>query len=1398
MSVRKKASSQADQGSPRASGKKPQATQAAEAPCESDTTISSPVDKPDGFPIVGIGASAGGLDALKEFFAVMPPDSGMAFLVIQHLDPAHESYMAEILDKVTEMDVLPAGDRMPVSPNTVYTIPPNKALAVRDDVLYLSEPVKHDGIRLPIDFLFENLAQDQGERAIGIVLSGTGSDGTMGLRAIRGAGGMVIAQDPTTAQFDGMPRSAIDTGLADLVLPVAQMPAALTGYARHAYLKGRAQAEGSEDDVPDELQAILGLLARKTRTDFRWYKKHTLRRRIERRMGLRQIPTMGEYLRLLTTNPDELTLLGKDMLIGVTRFFRDPELFEELRQQVIVPMVRRKIPGTAIRVWVPGCATGEEAYTIAMLFLEELEDARKSCILHVFASDVDEQSLERARAGIYPENIGAEVSPARLEQYFTKLEHGYQVNKQLRESVVFARHNLVSDAPFSKLDMVSCRNLLIYLETEIQKKVISLFAFAIAPGGFLFLGKSESVIGQTDLFEVIARKARIYRRSIVAHVGAVYFPVVHIKKSPVSESAAPFSETRASPLTNAELNQSVLLKHFRACVVLTDPKGEILYLYGDAGKYLDYPTGEAALSIFKLARERLAAKLRQGLHEATRTGGEVRMERVAYRHDDPTALINVTIGPAITRRKAARIFSIIIEDAPVRDASDKHVAPRTATDGYEPLEKQLSSELEASREELRSAIEELDAANEEHKAVNEEITSMNEELQSANEELETSKEEIQSVNEELTTVNAQLTEKVRELGTANNDLANLFTATDIATIFLDLELRVKRFTPSATKLLNLMQVDVGRPVAHISQNFNEGLVADAERVLRELATIEKEVQTRDGRWYMMRALPYRTLDNRIEGVVVTFADVTRLKETEATLREAKLFAESIIATIREPLLVLDMKLCVQLANAAFYQLFQTTPAETEGQSIYQLGSKQWNVGALRHVLEEVIPEHSQVEDYELSYELPDQAWRTMLLNARRIRRGDDKPELILLAIEDITARKEAQERLLSADRQKDEFLAMLAHELRNPLAPIRSANEIISLTASEDPNLLKQCALIGRQVGHMSRLLDDLLDISRITRGKISLQDSQFDLRDVLDQAIESTHELFVKRQQELNYVRPAEPIWIRGDFTRLVQVIYNLLLNANKYTETDGHVWIDAAQLPLPDSLHQAEAVVRIKDTGIGIAPDVLDHVFDLFSQATMTPDRSQGGLGIGLTLVKSITQMHGGSVQAFSQGIGKGSEFTIRLPALQDPAAVAKLAHTVAAAKPKPQLPDAQRRVLIVEDNADSAHALGELLEIWGHQVEVALDGRSAIEIALTFRPEVVLLDIGLPGIDGYEVAQHLRNEPSLKKLSLVALTGYGQEEDRRRSEDAGFDIHLTKPVDLTELRTLLNNPPSAPRKR
>ena len=839
------------------------------------------------FPIVGLGASAGGLEALELFLKHVPKGSGLAFVVVQHLDPTHKGILVELLQRGTAMPVVQVKDRMKIERDHVYVIPPNRDLSLLHGVLHLLEPVAPRGLRLPIDFFFRALAEDQQERSVGVILSGMGSDGTLGLRAIKEKAGAVFVQTAESAKFDGMPRSAIAAGLADVVAPAEELPGRIIAYLAHVPGAAQREAVPADRDL-SALEKVVILLRTQTGQDFSLYKKSTIHRRIERRMALHQLTKIADYVRYLRANAQESELLFKELLIGVTSFFRDPAVWEQLKTEVLPALFAARPHGGVLRAWVPACSTGEEAYALAILFKEALEQVKpaRNFSLHVFATDLDRDAIDKARAAVYPANIAADVSAERLQRFFVEDERGYRVSKEIREMVIFAPQNIAMDPPFTKLDLLSCRNLLIYLETELQKRLLALFHYSLNPDAILVLGSAESIGAATDLFAPLAGKTRLFRRlERPASAGTVEFPAVFTRPRTATPGAAPALAGALPPAPNLQaLADQLLLQSYAPAMVLVGEKGDILYVSGKTGKYLEPAAGKANWNVFAMAREGLNGALLEAFRRALARKTAVTVKGVRVGTNGGTQMVDLTVQPIAEPAALRGMVMVVFADAatpPAREARGRKT-------GQSPAE---SAQVAALTQELENARELMQTSEEELKSTNEELQSTNEELQSTNEELTTSKEEMQSMNEELQTVNNELQAKVDELSRASNDMKNLLNSTDIGTLFLDDKLQVRRFTTTTAKILRLLPGDAGRPITDITSDLDyPALADDAHEVLHTLAFKESAIATRDGRWFTVRIMPYRTQDNRIDGVVITFSDISQAKKLEAELRatEARL------------------------------------------------------------------------------------------------------------------------------------------------------------------------------------------------------------------------------------------------------------------------------------------------------------------------------------------------------------------------------------------------------------------------------------------------------------------------------------------------------------------------------
>ena len=1300
----------------------------------------------------------------------------MAFVLIQHLDPTHASMMVDLLAGHTPMTVQQAADGMPLEREHVYLIPPGSYLSIRDGALRLSEPLERHGARLPYDFFLRSLAEELGERAICVILSGTGGDGSLGLKAVKEKGGLVIAQDPAEAEYDGMPRSAILTGIVDLVLPVGKISKALANYGRQRVLNGARKSPVPDDHPLDLLAEIVDLLRTKTSHDFSLYKPGTLLRRIERRMALAGADDSGGYLDRLRQDPGELELLAKDLLINVTSFFRDSSAFEFLVNEVIPDLVHRHSLDRPLRVWVAGCSTGEETYSLAMLFLEEIAAAKRNIKLQVFASDVDEEAVALAREGRYSESIAADVSPARLARFFTQEDHSYRVVPELRGTVVFTTQDVLADPPFSRLDLISCRNLLIYLRPEAQEKVLLLFHFALREGGVLMLGGSETVGRLDDRFEPISKAQRIYRQIGRSRPGEVDFP---IGPGGAGRTLWPgrTSAASAQPISARDLTQRVLLETYAPASVLINRKHECLYYSGPADRYLRVAAGEPSRDLLAMAREGLRSKLRAAIQQASRERTPTIATRAHASDGGNGVAVRIEVHPVQSAGEELLLVSFF--DEPGREPrSGRSVEPpgdlsRTA---------ELEGELDATRKELQSAIHELEIANEEQRAINQEAMSANEEFQSTNEELMTSREELQSLNEELTALNSQLQETLERQRSTSNDLQNILDSSGVATLFLDGDLNIRFFTPAAKSLFRVIATDIGRPLADLARRINDTrLLADAGTVLAGHVPPNREVEADNGAWYTRRILPYRTQDAQVAGVVITFADISERKTAERAIEAARSYSDSIINTIRQPLVVLDEDLNVISASRSFYSIFSIEPEQTVGRQLDAVDEGRLDIAALRVFLDHLRNGERVVADHEIVVDLPRRGMRSLLVSALEIRDEPLATRKILLALEDITERKYAAQALEAAKQQaeqanlgKSRFLAAASHDLRQPLQTISLLHEILAKKVKDETTL----SLVGRldeTVSTMSSMLDTLLDINQLEAGIVRREMVDFPINAVLEHL--RTQFPFHAAANRLGWRVVPSSLSVHSDPRLLEQMIRNLLSNAVKYTNT-GKILLGCRRRG--DKLR-----IEVWDTGIGVPEEQLEAIFEEFHQLDNPARERSKGLGLGLAIVERLADLLGHTVDVRSRP-GKGSVFAVEVPLGED-------------VSPSPRLDRGEVResahqrgaILVVEDDRSVREMLALLLEEEGHRTTTAEDGRKALELAArrAIRPDLVIVDYNLPkGLNGLQVVAGLRQTLNYE-VPAVILTG-DISTDTLREIAHGGHLHLNKPVKAKELTGLIQS--------
>ncbi|MBA4106562.1 MAG: chemotaxis protein CheR [Pirellula sp.] len=1341
--------------------------------------------------VVGIGASAGGLESLERFFKNMPADSGLAFVVIQHLSPDFKSLMDELLARHTKMRIHRVENGMEVEANSIYLIPPKKEMIISGGRLLLTDKDPDQDLSLPIDHFFRSLAQDVGGCAVAIVLSGTGSDGSRGILEIHNAGGMVIAQSEESAKFDGMPKSARDTGIVDHILSPEEMPGELVKHLAHVRLDDKCSTAPEAEDAADleGYDAIFKLLRDEYGIDFSYYKPNTVSRRIERRLSMNQSTDLEDYVDQLRIDPPELNALYKDLLIGVTRFFRDREAYERLEHDILPDLIAKAKPGQELRVWVAGCATGEEPYSLAILLHERLKQLDRPPSVKIFASDVHQSSLEFASAAIYEEEALAKVSPERLSRYFVRRGDRYQVSNELRQLVVFARHNVMKDAPFTKLDLISCRNLLIYFQPPAQKKALSLFHFGLKTRGILFLGPSETLGELSGEFEPLDEHWKIYRKRRDIRLPADM-------RIPLSAPMGTFRPA-TTLTTHAGFDASLmstydrLLEEFMPAGLLVTDNRQLVHTFGDAGRFLRHRTGRPTTDILDLLEGDLKMALAGAIQRASKEQTPVIYHGIRVTMPSGEEQLKLGVKPILNRHGNLTHLFISLESLGAAVARDRTIAEMDVDEASKEHLDSLETELRYTRENLQATIEELETSNEELQASNEELVASNEELQSTNEELH-------SVNEELYTVNAEYQKKIVELTELTDDMDNLLRSTDIGTIFLDRNLCIRKFTPQIGRAFDLLPQDVGRRIDSFSHNIRyPDLIADVSKVVETSVPIEKEVQDRAGQWFFLRVLPYRS-HSKLEGVVLTLIDISMLKGTEARLHQMSAIVES----SDDAIIGMDLEGRITTWNRGAAKLYGYEPEEVTGRDAWTLESQQSGDDS-QHVLRDAhartIAGKLREHPIEMKSRRHDGSQMIVLCSFSPIREEGGKVVGVSMIARDISLRKEAEqdreryaEELESINSQlreevtrrqgaeaeardavekRDHFLAMLSHELRNPLAAVLSSAGILQWDHLDKETVDEARGAIARQSKQMARLLDDLLDVSRITRGKIGIRRKLVDLAQTSRDAVEAIQPALEGRDLHLYVELPNEPLPVKGDAARLQQIQVNLLTNAIKYTPSGGEISLQAER-------EGAEVVLRVRDTGIGIPPAMHDRIFDLFVQVDDAPGKTETGMGVGLTLVQTIVRLHGGEIEVDSEGIGEGSEFIVRIPIASE-----ELPREKGRTEHEAKL--AGLRVVLVEDREDIRVVTGKLLKAFGCEVTAAENGTKGIAAVATSEPDVALIDIGLPDLSGYDVAQQIRELPNGAAVKLLALTGFGQPDDRERALAAGFDEHLVKPL---EYQTLL----------
>ena len=1185
--------------------------------------------------VIGIGASAGGLQSLGRFLEQTRLGTGFAYVIMQHLSPNHKSYMDELLARNTKLPIRTPDDNEPLEADTVYIAPPGAQLTVHDGNFRVTKQHRQNETPHAIDLLFESLAECYGSQAVGVVLSGTGSDGSKGVRAIHAAGGRAFAESIDSAQFAGMPEASIATGCIDGVRDAKDLLVAIIGHEASDSEIPRDEEPPKQPPVKREgVDRIFDLLQNDHNLDFGHYKPGTVLRRIERRISMQNCRSIEGYVEKLEHNVAERNALYRDLLIGVTHFFRDEDAFAQLGEHVLPRIFDNANDDEQIRVWVAGCASGEEAYSVAILLSELSDERNRRGSFVVLATDVHEDSVAQASRGVYPEAALQGVSEERKERFFNQTNDSYRVADFLRQRVVFTRHDILKNAPFTKLDLVTCRNLLIYLDTDAQHRVLSFFHFGLKHKGYLWLGPSETLADFESEFSTVNGRWRMFqkRRNVQIPVDLRFTRELRKPKPVIGR----LEKKESHEPEKAALFNRLLTDHMPASLLI-DEAFQVLHLFGNVEPYVQLRKGSFSSKVDDLIIDSLKVPVAAAVQRAIREKTTVKYRNIPS-YKEESGFLTLSVTPIPDEKSESNCYLIKFE--PRVDASS------LVERGIEYNATEVSNERVHSLErELRQSEENLQASNEELEASNEELQASNEELHASNEELQSTNEELQSVNEELHTVNAEYQNRIEDLTVLTNDMDHLVESTGVAMILLDGNLKIRKWTPLTSEMLGTEPDEVGLPIQHFAREIEiPRLVEDAEAALEGREVGEHEIMRDDGPTILLRTLPYRA-DGRIDGVIITLYDISNLSQIQHQLREA-----------------LD---------------------------------------------------------------------------------------------------------------RRDQFIAMVSHELRNPLGAIVNATELAKRELKQPEEGLRPLKTIARQVEQMSRLLDDLLDVSRLTSHKLELDSQVFDLAERVNDWAESASHLL--KDIDFHLELPEEPVYVSGDTVRLQQVVMNLLSNATRFTPSGGSVCLRL-------SSDENDAVLQVQDTGIGIKAEDIDRIFDLFVQADRLMNKSESGLGIGLLLVKSVVGLHGGTVNVRSDGPGKGSTFEVRIPLSQDPLAKDFTSDSEECANVAPC------QIVIVDDLPDNREMLAALLRLDGHEVFIASDGEQGLELIEKTQPDIAIVDIGLPILSGYDVAQRLRSDDRFESLFLIALTGYGQPDDQQRAFEAGFDQHILKPLNINKLRHTL----------
>ena len=1304
-------------------------------------------NKKDTLSIVGIGASAGGLNALKEFFKHVPEDSGLAYVVVVHLSPDHKSMLDQLLQPHIKMPVKQVSASTSIEPNTVYIIPPNSNLDTIDTHLRLSELEEKRSERAPIDHFLRTLAKIHDGNAIGVILSGTGSDGTLGMKEIKACGGLTIAQDPTEAEYDGMPQSAIATGIIDLVLPIAEMPSKIISYSTTT---PDVAALGKEADLKSEdkktIQKIFAQVKTRTNNDFSRYKLSTVMRRLERRMQIYEIAKLNEYLELLRKNPEEAKTLSDDFLINVTNFFRDEAVFDFLKENTIPQILKKKNPEEMVRIWSIGCATGEEAYSLAIILSEAIAEMDSPPTVQIFATDLHEASISKARQGFFPGDITVDVSKERLSRFFTPGDGGYHIRKEIREMVIFTPHNLLSDPPFSKLDMVMCRNLMIYLQREVQRDVFDLLHYALLPNGFLALGSSET-LEKSELFKTEQKDLALFSKKNV-NGPEPRLPVFPETKTHTTQK---LTNVDQEIISIGDLHHKTV-EQFGPPSILISADYQLMHISDTAGRYLQMPGGQPSKDIFRLIRIDLALELRSVIHASKEKKKTVRSSPVRITLDGEKRQVFLS-ARFIEKEKYDNVILLVFEEYDEPRKTSQQTGDKKKNDFYLKRIEELENELQDKKQQIQAVIEEYETSREEMKASNEELQSSNEELRSTLEELETSKEELQSVNEELTTVNQENRHKVEELSQVSDDLQNLLKATDIATLFVNRDHRIVRYTSKINDLFNIRQADHGRPLSDITNKLGyPNFTDDIDKVIKTLHSQEKEITDENKNCYITRLIPYRTTEDKIDGVVITFIDITERKRAEERIAENEerlrltLDAMNIGSWMRE---YNNEELFIDENNAKIFSFkggAQTVPVEQiyerihpeDREMVKQATKKAWNKN----------------DRYNLEFRVilnGKERW----INGRGKVVKDSTRKMIGINF-DVTERKHAEQELREAKvaaekaaKIKEEFLAHMSHEIRTPLNAIIGFSHLL-LEQPHHTQQKKNLNYLNTAAENLNGLIDDILDYSKLRSGKWKIKEEPLEIQRCTKEIVMPHLPAATAKKIKLKTVVDEKiPDTVKTDETKVMHVLNNLLSNAIKFTN-EGEVSLEVKLNHKKNKKLWLE--FSVSDTGIGIEKQEMEAIFDEFHQSDHSTMKQFKGTGLGLSIVKMYLEILGSEINVESNS-GKGSRFWFVLPVKETTEQPATKKEPEEDERTENNFPDA--KLLIVEDDNFSRMMMSQMLTMWGIEHDEALNGREAVQLAEKNGYDIIYIDVHMPVMDGIEATRKIRKINGYKNKPIYALT-------------------------------------------